>query len=62
MKFSRELLLDAHQGTVLLDVSVLVGRDREEKEGERESGKEDLASKLGRRAPTRSPVLLFLCG
>lgn len=30
MKFSRELLLDAHQGTVLLDVSVLVGRDREE--------------------------------
>lgn len=29
MKFSRELLLDAHQGTVLLDVSVLVGRDRD---------------------------------
>lgn len=25
MKFSRELLLDAHQGTVLLDVSVLAG-------------------------------------
>lgn len=33
MKFSRELLLDAHQGTVLLDVSVLVGRDREEEGG-----------------------------
>lgn len=29
MKFSRELLLDAHQGTVLLDVSVLVGIDTE---------------------------------
>lgn len=29
MKFSRELLLDAHQGTVLLDVSVLVGKKRE---------------------------------
>lgn len=61
MKFSRELLLDAHQGTVLLDVSVLVGRDREE-EGEGGSGKEDLASKLGRSAPPGSPVLLFHCG
>lgn len=60
MKFSRELLLDAHQGTVLLDVSVLVGRDRKE-EG-RGGGKEDLASKLGRRAPPGSPVLLFHCG
>lgn len=29
MKFSRELLLDAHQGTVLLDVSALVGKERE---------------------------------
>lgn len=36
MKFSRELLLDAHQGTVLLDVSVLVGMEAErEREGER---------------------------
>lgn len=33
MKFSRELLLDAHQGTVLLDVSVLVGIDTEREGG-----------------------------
>lgn len=62
MKFSRELLLDAHQGTVLLDVSVLVGRDRKEEGRGGGGGKEDLASKLGRRAPPGSPVLLFHCG
>lgn len=28
MKFGRELLLDAHQGTVLLDVSALVWKER----------------------------------
>lgn len=33
MKFSRELLLDAHQGTVLLDVSALVGKERERERG-----------------------------
>lgn len=38
MKFSRELLLDAHQGTVLLDVSVLVGIDTE-REGGRKTGR-----------------------
>lgn len=37
MKFSRELLLDAHQGTVLLDVSALVGKERE-RVSEREGG------------------------
>lgn len=46
MKFSRELLLDAHQGRVLLDVSVLVGRDREE-EGERDRSRE--REKVGRK-------------
>lgn len=29
MKFSRELLLDAHQGTVLLDVCALVWKEAE---------------------------------
>lgn len=59
MKFSRELLLDAHQGTVLLDVSVLVRRDREEEE--KREWKEDLASKRGRKAPPWSPALPYHC-
>lgn len=40
MKFSRELLLDAHQGTVLLDVSALVGKERREREEEGARGED----------------------
>lgn len=39
MKFSRELLLDAHQGTVLLDVSVLVGIEAERGGREKDTGR-----------------------
>lgn len=56
MKFSRELLLDAHQGTVLLDVSVLVGIDTE-REGGRETQRESESERKGGVNKNRATIL-----